>query len=73
MTAREQAEELRQQAIKTLLDERQAIDETLATLGYDKIAAAPQKKRGRPPKKEDQELIATGSESAAAVLNLVET
>ena len=30
-----QAEELRQQAISLLLDERQAIDRTLAMLGYD--------------------------------------
>jgi hypothetical protein len=42
------AEQLRQEAIKTLLDERQAIDQTLATLGYDETQTAPQKRRGRP-------------------------
>jgi hypothetical protein len=49
MTAREEAEELRQQAICKLLDERRAIDEQLKTLGYDK-EKAPAKRRGRPPK-----------------------
>ncbi len=49
MTAREQAEQLRQEAIKTLLDEKAAIDEMLDTLGYDKDVAST-KRRGRPPK-----------------------
>ena len=48
MTARETAEQLRQDAIKTLLDERAAIDEMLDTLGYQKEAAP--KRRGRPKK-----------------------
>ena len=52
MTARERAEELRQQAIVTLLDEKAAIDEMLDTLGYNnpQKEAATQKRRGRPPK-----------------------
>ena len=49
MTAREQAEDLRQQAITTLLDEKAAIEEMLNTLGYEK-ENAPQKRRGRPKK-----------------------
>jgi uncharacterized protein HemY len=50
MTAREHAEELRQQAIKTLLDEKAEIEEMLNTLGFQK--EAPTKRRGRPPKAE---------------------
>ena len=38
MTAREQAEELRQEAIKRLLGEMAAIEEMLLTLGYQKEA-----------------------------------
>jgi hypothetical protein len=54
MTAREQAEELRQRAIQTLLEEKEAIDAMLSTLGYDKKKA---KRRGRPPKQHEvQEL-----------------
>ena len=34
MTAREEAEELRQKAIETLLDEKRAIEEQLKLLGY---------------------------------------
>lgn len=49
MTAREHAEQLRQEAIKTLLDEKAAIEEMLNTLGYQKEATSP-KRRGRPPK-----------------------
>ena len=49
MTAREHAEELRQEAIKTLLDEKAAIDELLNTLGYQKEEGS-HKRRGRPPK-----------------------
>ena len=49
MTAREQAEQLRQQAIQTLLEEREAIDKMLGTLGYDEKKA---KRRGRPPKQQ---------------------
>jgi len=49
MTAREHAEELRQEAIRTLLDEKLAIDELLNTLGYQKEEGS-HKRRGRPPK-----------------------
>jgi hypothetical protein len=48
MTAREQAEELRQEAIRTLLDEKAEIEEMLNTLGYQKEGSP--KRRGRPPK-----------------------
>jgi hypothetical protein len=50
MTARDHAEELRQQAIKELLAEKNALDDQLALLGYGKETAAPPKKRGRPRK-----------------------
>ena len=50
MTALEKANELRQQAIQTLLDERAAIDKLLDTLGCEK--EAPAKRRGRPKKAE---------------------
>jgi hypothetical protein len=49
MTAREHAEELRQQAIQTLLDEKKAIDGMLRTLGYEETAPA-EKRRGRRPR-----------------------
>ena len=49
MTAREHAEELRQEAIRTLLDEKTAIEEMLNTLGYQKEEGN-HKRRGRPPK-----------------------
>jgi hypothetical protein len=54
MTAREKAEQLRQEAIQGLLTERQTIDDMLATLGYGHEAQAPTtiKRRGRPPKSE---------------------
>lgn len=52
MTAREQAEQLRQQAIQTLLEEREAIDKMLGTLGYGENAPAG-KRRGRRPKQRD--------------------
>ena len=52
MTAREQAEELRQQAIKTLLEEKKAIDAELRTLGYEETAI-PEKRRGRRPKHQE--------------------
>jgi len=52
MTAREQAEELRQQAITTLLDEKVAIDALLDTLGYQKETASQKVRRGRPKKAE---------------------
>jgi len=50
MTPREQAEELKRQAIDLLLKEREAIDAELKILGYGQEKAAPQKRRGRPPK-----------------------
>jgi hypothetical protein len=46
MTAREHAEELRQEAIKTLLAEKAAVEELLGRLGYQKEAPSP-KRRGR--------------------------
>ena len=49
MTAREHAEELRQEAIRTLLTEKVAIEEMLNTLGYQKEEGS-HKRRGRPPK-----------------------
>jgi hypothetical protein len=60
MTAREQAEELRQQAIKTLLEEKKAIDGMLRTLGYEETALA-EKRRGRRPKQQE------GGEMAATI------
>jgi hypothetical protein len=63
MTAREQAEELRQQAIQTLLDEKKAIDGMLRTLGYEETAPA-EKRRGRRPKQQDgKEITQTGWEA----------
>jgi hypothetical protein len=51
MTAREEAQALRQQAITKLLDERNAIDEELKLLGYgQEKTPASGKRRGRPPK-----------------------
>jgi len=52
MTAREQAEQLRQQAIQTLLEEKEAIDGMLGTLGYGENVPA-MKRRGRPPKQQE--------------------
>lgn len=49
MTAREHAEVLRQEAIRTLLDEKVAIEEMLNTLGYQKEEGS-HKRRGRPSK-----------------------
>jgi hypothetical protein len=49
-TPREHAEQLRQEAIRTLLEERQAIDAQLALLGHEKTASPLAKKRGRPKK-----------------------
>ena len=57
LTAREQAEQLRQQAINARLDERGAIEEMLKTLGYDGEKRAASKRRGRPPKQEIGEAI----------------
>ncbi len=52
MTAREQAEQLRQQAIQTLLEEKKAIDGMLRTLSHNPQTKAAAKKRGRPCKQE---------------------
>ena len=51
MTAREQAEQLRQQAIQALLEEKEAIDKMLGTLGYGESMPSV-KRRGRRPKQE---------------------
>ncbi len=58
MSAIQQSEQLRQQAIELLLTEREAIDNQLATLGHGQEKTAPSKRRGRPPnpKPEDLEL-----------------
>jgi hypothetical protein len=50
MTAIEQAEQLRLQAIEILTAERQRLDEQLAQLGYGQEKAPLGKKRGRKPK-----------------------
>jgi hypothetical protein len=50
MSAKEQAEELRQQAIKLLLDEQELLREQLLQFGYDKENAPAGKRRGRRPK-----------------------
>jgi hypothetical protein len=50
MTVREEAEDLRQRAIRTLLDEKRAIEEQLKLLGYGQEKTATTKRRGRPPK-----------------------
>ena len=64
MTAREQAEQLRQQAIKALLDESRAIEEMLKTLGYDAERKAAAKRRGRPPKQGVGEVVQEESNHA---------
>ena len=58
MTAREQAEELRQQAIQTLLDEKKAIDGMLRTLGYEETAPAEKCRGWRPRQQEGGEIAA---------------
>ncbi len=50
MTPREQAEELKRQAIDLLLKEREAIDAELKALGYGQGNAPTPKRRGRPPR-----------------------
>lgn len=47
MNAIDQAEELRQQAIKLLLDEQERVGERLLQLGYDQENAPAGKRRGR--------------------------
>jgi hypothetical protein len=59
MTAREQAEQLRQQAIQTLLDEKKAIDGMLHTLGYEETAQAEKRRGRRPRQQEGEEITAT--------------
>jgi len=51
-TAREKAEELRQEAIRELLDEKQAIEGMLKTLGYDVENIAASRRRGRTARQE---------------------
>jgi len=50
MNALEQVDELKAQAIKILLEERERIDAELKRLGYGQDCAPRQKRRGRPPK-----------------------
>lgn len=50
MTALQEAEDLRQQAIRILISEREEIDTQLARLGYGEIKAPSGKRRGRKPK-----------------------
>ena len=61
MTAREQAEQLRQQAIQTLVEEKEAIDKMLKTLGYGENPPAGKRRGRRPKQKEFQELSTAGS------------
>ena len=79
MTAREQVNDLKQQAIKLLLEERRQIDEELATLGYDQEKPS-EKRRGRPPKRPhataEEEVTATRldqSESRLAGTTVLES
>ena len=66
MNAREKAETLRQAAIQELLTERHAIDEMLNTLGHGTIpqtnTASPLKRRGRPPKSTDANVVTVSEE-----------
>jgi hypothetical protein len=58
MTNIEKAEDLRQQAIGLLLNEREQIDERLNLLGYEKTALSLNgKKRGRPPKTQPEAAV----------------
>ena len=66
MTAREHAEELRQEAIKTLLDEKNAIEEMLNTLGYQREEGS-HKRRGRPPKPIAEQAEQPGSQPETAL------
>jgi hypothetical protein len=50
MSAIEQAEELRQQAIQLLLAEQERLGESLLQLGYDQENSPAGKRRGRRPK-----------------------
>ncbi len=52
MTAREQAEQLRQQAIQMLPEENEAIHKMLKTLGYGETPATG-KRRGRRSKRQE--------------------
>jgi hypothetical protein len=65
MTAIEQAEQLRLQAIEILTAERGRIDEQLAQLGHGQEKAPTGKRRGRKPKnfveQEVLELVASHS------------
>jgi hypothetical protein len=66
MTAIEQAEDLRQQAIALLLDERGRIDAQLTTLGYGQEKAPLSKKRGRKPKIREEALERPSSHSESS-------
>ena len=65
MTALEQVAQLKQQAIKLLLNEREHIDSELNQLGYGQENAPSGKRRGRRPKAvietEDLALVASHS------------
>lgn len=53
MNAREKAEQLRQEAIRGLLDEKKAIEEMLKTIGYNSEGKVAGKKRSRTTKEEN--------------------
>lgn len=55
MNTLDKAEDLRQQAIALLLDERKRIDESLAQLGHNDEQKSPGKRRGRPPKRQEED------------------
>jgi hypothetical protein len=67
MTALEQAEALRQQAIAVLLDEREAIERKLKLLAYGAEQKTASKRRGRPPKGETGEQVAPMSPVTPAI------
>jgi hypothetical protein len=52
-TAREKAEELQQEAIRELLDEKKAIEEMLKTIGYNPEGKVAAKRRSKIDKRED--------------------
>jgi hypothetical protein len=60
MSALHDAEQLRQQAIAVLLEERSAIEEALTVIGY--VNGEPQKRRGRPPKEKAPTAEAEGAQ-----------
>lgn len=54
MTILEKAEQLRLEAINLLLNERNQIDHQLNQLGYSQEQKSPGKRRGRPPKTQEE-------------------